>query len=326
MQIKKIICPICGNFQNTKMDFIGRDYYEKYVNGKFYIFYCNKCDIKFIYPFPSNKEIESYYPKNYYAYYSGNKKSFLTRLRENTIISNFEGLGQFNLFWKIILLFTKNKFKFFLPSQRIKNGHFLDVGCGRGENLELLSRFGWKTFGIEIAEDIVNNIKNRGLNVAHATLDAYKTTQKFDAIRLWHVLEHLPDPDTAMEKIHFLLKDNGTVYIAIPNMRSLNTLIFGKYWVGYDVPRHLFNFSIKSSKLLLEKNGFRILSCRYSSSSGFISSISNYLNSKTKKKYRLADNLFLVVLTYPFDCITDLFKAGDTIYFKIQKNEKNINY
>jgi len=78
MQInKKIVCPLCGNSQKIKMCFVGRDYYEKYVSGEFHIFYCNKCDSKFIYPLPSAKEVNSYYPKNYYAYHFRNKKSFI---------------------------------------------------------------------------------------------------------------------------------------------------------------------------------------------------------------------------------------------------------
>ncbi len=318
----KAICPVCGK-NDSDFKFSGRDFYEKLVPGKFFLWKCLSCGTIFQYPMPANEKIGTFYPNDYYSYRVKRKKSFFDHLRENTIRVNFDGMNNFSFFWKVILIFVGKKFSDILPVYRKSGGTFLDVGCGDSVNLRILNEYGWDTYGIEIDPRAVAAARAENLNVTCSTLENYATEKKFDAIRLWHVLEHLPNPNESMRKLNSLLSEDGTIYMAIPNVRSLNAYIFGKYWIGYDVPRHLINYSLDSLKLLLKNNGFKMLEYKHSSTAGLVCSISNFINSLTKKKkFRLANNLFLVVFAYPYDLITDLLGLGDILFIKIQKNDQ----
>ena len=74
----------------------------------------------------------------------------------------------------------------------------------------------------------------------------------FDIITLWHVLEHLPNLEEHIETFKRLLKPNGTLIIAVPNYKSYDAKIYKTYWAAFDVPRHLWHFSKKSIKILME--------------------------------------------------------------------------
>ena len=85
-----------------------------------------------------------------------------------------------------------------------------------------------------------------------------KEKNTFDAITLWHVLEHVHDLQGYITKLKLLLKENGKLFIAVPNYTSNDAVIYKEFWAAYDVPRHLYHFSPQSMKMLIEKHGMRI--------------------------------------------------------------------
>ncbi|MFN0201374.1 MAG: class I SAM-dependent methyltransferase, partial [Bacteroidia bacterium] len=80
----------------------------------------------------------------------------------------------------------------------------------------------------------------------------------FDAVTMWHVLEHVHELHAYIKQIHAILKQNGVFFIAVPNYTSLDAEIYQAHWAAYDVPRHLYHFSPESMKVLLQKYGFTI--------------------------------------------------------------------
>src|SRR6202007_3487231 len=82
--------------------------------------------------------------------------------------------------------------------------------------------------------------------------------KSFDAITLWHVLEHVHDLNGTMNSLKKLLKEKGKLLIAVPNYTSLDASIYKEHWAAYDVPRHLYHFSPKSMEALAGKHGLRI--------------------------------------------------------------------
>jgi hypothetical protein len=62
-----------------------------------------------------------------------------------------------------------------------------------------------------------------------------------------------------MIQLSNLLKDDGTMFIAVPNSDSWDAKNYKEFWDGYDVPRHLYHFNQISFKLLMEKHGFKIV-------------------------------------------------------------------
>ena len=62
-----------------------------------------------------------------------------------------------------------------------------------------------------------------------------------------------------MQKLKNLLKEDGRLFIAVPNYTSKDADIYGEYWAAYDVPRHLYHFSPLSVLALMEKHGLRLI-------------------------------------------------------------------
>ena len=59
-------------------------------------------------------------------------------------------------------------------------------------------------------------------------------------------------------QIKKMLKNNGKVFVALPNTNSYDNTYYGKYWAAYDVPRHLYHFTEKSFSRLCKQTGFEI--------------------------------------------------------------------
>ena len=102
----------------------------------------------------------------------------------------------------------------------------LDIGCGAGDNAELIkSRYPeCEVFGItySAAEAELASTKMKECLVfdIEADLPSELATQSFDTLFLSHVLEHLKDPDAVIEKFSRLLGNGGQVLIAVPNILS----------------------------------------------------------------------------------------------------------
>jgi hypothetical protein len=75
--------------------------------------------------------------------------------------------------------------------------------------------------------------------------------QTFDVITLWHVLEHIPNINETISQLKTKLSQNGTMFIAVPNHKSNDAKRYKEAWAGYDVPRHLWHFSIPNMTQIL---------------------------------------------------------------------------
>jgi len=81
--------------------------------------------------------------------------------------------------------------------------------------------------------------------------------RQFDAVRLSHVLEHLPSPRRSLEKVHRLLRAGGLLWIEVPNAASVERHLFRGHWFPWDLPRHLYHFTPRTLVTLLGEAGFR---------------------------------------------------------------------
>lgn len=318
MSIKEGNCPVCKS-SDVNFFCFGYDILYRMTSDTFSVLKCKRCHALFINPFPSQEQSRKFYPQNYYSYETSDQpKGFFESLKKKIIDYYTNPKAKFNLFDKILVMIFKNKFSG-VPLYKKERGRFLDIGCGSGVNLRIVKEYGWEPYGIELDEKAVEFAKNDGLNVECSSLEQAKFSVKFDSIRIWHVFEHLNNPDKAMEKIAGLLADDGEILMAVPNSNSWTRKIFKKYWYGLDVPRHVVNYSPKTLNYILEKNNLKIKELKYASCGSFIGSISNLLKFNFEYNTNLIDNFFLVTLFSPLDYLSDLFSQGDTIFLKIIK-------
>jgi 2-polyprenyl-3-methyl-5-hydroxy-6-metoxy-1,4-benzoquinol methylase len=133
----------------------------------------------------------------------------------------------------------------------------LDYGCGNGVFLALAQGLGLEAVGLEVDPAARQQAKDAGLNVA-ANLDALggdHERARFDRIVLRHVLEHLPEPVAILTDLAGRLRPGGLLMISVPNAASTQAEAFGPYWLGYDMPRHLWHFTAETLGRLAAKTG-----------------------------------------------------------------------
>ncbi|WP_147677007.1 class I SAM-dependent methyltransferase [Algibacter pacificus] len=136
----------------------------------------------------------------------------------------------------------------------------LDVGCGTGDFLKTAQQNGWTVSGTEPNNE-ARTIANKKTN--QSVLEAEKLqefeSKSFDVITLWHVLEHLPNLEDHIKTFKNLLKEAGTLVIAVPNYKSFDAQHYKEFWAAYDVPRHLWHFNKNSISNLVAKQNMKVV-------------------------------------------------------------------
>lgn len=137
-------------------------------------------------------------------------------------------------------------------------GDLLDIGCSSGGFLTALKGGPWRLFGIEISEPMAE----RAAALSGATIHvgdpetASFSPDAFDAVTMFHSLEHVYDPREVLERVYRWLRPGGVLIVYVPNIESGACRIFKSYWYGLELPRHLYHFSPSSLELLCHSIGF----------------------------------------------------------------------
>jgi SAM-dependent methyltransferase len=144
--------------------------------------------------------------------------------------------------------------------EKIKNklyidGPWLDIGSGYGLWQKFLLSKNQKSIGIEIEKKAFLFAQNDGLEIELVSIQNYKSQQKFAAITMCDVLEHVEDPYAVLNKCKDLLMPGGLLYIQVPNVVGL------KYPFGdiLGLPHHLWQFDPTTMRLLTNKVGLKTI-------------------------------------------------------------------
>ena len=166
-----------------------------------------------------------------------------------------------------------------------KTINLLDIGCSVGSLLTVARSLGWNTTGIEIGEASCEFCTSRlGLNVHKGSLYDFKPKQKYNLITFMEVIEHLPDPNKAIQNISKFLVPGGGLLITTPNYNSLFRKVCGeKWWVINCEEEHIYFFNEQTLSKMLKQHNFKVLSVEYRKLS-LLQIIKNYLKSKFKLK------------------------------------------
>jgi 2-polyprenyl-3-methyl-5-hydroxy-6-metoxy-1,4-benzoquinol methylase len=142
-----------------------------------------------------------------------------------------------------------------------EDARLLDVGCGNGEFLLEMRAAGWSAQGLETDARAVARAREHGVDVREGALeDGVYPARSFDAVTLSHVLEHLYDPVRTLRTCREILRDDGVLWLATPNLASHGHARYGRAWRGLEPPRHLVLFTPSALTRALERAGFRVVS------------------------------------------------------------------
>ena len=233
------LCPFC-NSQNIGKALSVKDYT---VSSKiFELIKCSDCTGMFTQDVPGQEDIGSYYASENYISHSDTQKGFINKLYHRVRQKTLQGK------WALV----KNE-------TNTNAGNILDIGCGTGAFLNLMKNKGWQITGLEPDATARQNVEKL-YQVAPMPITNFFTLANgsYDAITMWHVLEHVHQLHEYIDKIKSLLTENGKAFIAVPNYTSYDAQYYKEYWAAYDVPRHLYHFSPQSIKALVESHGMKL--------------------------------------------------------------------
>jgi SAM-dependent methyltransferase len=148
-------------------------------------------------------------------------------------------------------------------------GAALDCGCGTGGNARGLRQMGWRVTGITVSP--------REMGMASECCEAVRLGDlnsgipqeaggPFDLVVFSHVLEHLLHPDVALRDARRLLRPDGRIIVALPNVlywRLRIRFLFGEFeyeTTGIMDETHVRFYTFRSGMELLRSNGLEIVS------------------------------------------------------------------
>ena len=237
--LEQFTCHLCGG-KKCDSAFSAFDFDQ--AVEPFELLRCKQCNLTQTWPVPSPESLDGYYSRSYYG---GGAKKFSGLIEQLTVLGN---------------RLRAKKIHDVIGEVEVSDGpvKVLDIGCGRANLLKRLKALGCKCFGIE-REEYTADEDASGIDIHRGTLEDKKFEDSyFDAVVIWHVLEHLPEPIATLDEVARITRKGGVAVIAVPNFSSWQSKWFKSNWFHLDLPRHLFHFGVENLSDALEKRGYVI--------------------------------------------------------------------
>ena len=329
-----VACPLCGSTRALER-LRQRDVNLCMSEDEFSLMTCLECGLIYLNPRPTAQAIGKFYPDEYYPCTPGPKghvgrrtSKKLSAIIKQAIREEFYGYPvqgtpskwQRVRRWMLYPEYLHLKLAGRESLRYSGEGRLLDVGCGPGKTMVLLREQGWDTVGVDFSSVAAEYARSQhGLDVFCGELaQAGHKESSFDVVMFSHSLEHLYDPLETLKEAHRILKPGGRLVVVVPNAASFEARIFGKWWVHWDVPRHLTHFTRVTLRQLLESCGFRISSVQYGMTpSSFLGSL-DYVARHVRGR-PLGKNRALRLLARPICLIAGHLRSGSELRMEAVK-------
>ncbi len=255
-------CPWCGDHLSTAV-------WQGASGNGFRLRRCDTCRLAHTAPQLSAEMIAPYYAPAYYG--SGNVR--------------------FNKLFEMLVGWFRLRRARRLQQLHPVPGAVLDIGCGRGHFLRALRQQGWTCSGTELTDTAaVHARETLGLDIHIGPFDGGQFAAcSYDAIYLWHVLEHIPNTYRALVEARRMVRPGGLLVIAVPNLASWQARVSHYHWFHLDLPRHYIHCSTPWLTGALKDLGFRIVEVNHFSAEqniyGWIQSLLNCTGLKFNLLY-----------------------------------------
>jgi ubiquinone/menaquinone biosynthesis C-methylase UbiE len=241
LELIHVQCCVCESDDAVPVG-VGEDFEYRTSADTFVAMRCERCGLVYLNPRPTAAEFETIYPPTYHAFdFSEKDFGLVYKIR-----SRLEA--------KRLLNWCKN-----LP----REAKILDVGCGDGFHLNLLQKYGqksWTLEGVDIDRRAAERAEKSGLKVYAGSVEKLALPENnYDLAFMIQTVEHVEKPDEVLSAVRRILKPGGRLVVVTDNTDSIDFKLFkNSYWGGYHFPRHWNLFNRKSLAKLAEKCGFEV--------------------------------------------------------------------
>ena len=266
-------CPLCQARRAVPWATI-RDY-QKATDETFALVRCAGCGLIFLNPRPRGPALKRLYGADYGPYAEDARENFRIFNPAHGVFDRWKDRVKRDVFACALgygapdrlsagrrlaaRCFTRRVLRVHYRLPRwVPEGRVLEIGCGPGYFLTVLRDLGWQPTGLEWDAEFARRVsRETGIRVLETpeSLEAVPD-ETFDAVVLWHVLEHVPDPVGTMREARRVLKRRGELRMEVPNALSLSATLLKPYSAGIAEPRHFFHFSPRTLALVLRAAGW----------------------------------------------------------------------
>lgn len=233
-------CAVCSS-DKIKEKSVIKDF--SHTKEEFSVYECADCGFYFTQNIPDEYSIGLYYKSENYVSHSDTQKGLF-----------------FKLYHAVRSFMLKKKRDLVVQYTGLPKGKLLDIGAGTGYFLDVMNKSGWETHGVEQDDETrAYAIKKSSSEVCSAKEFYDLPEDTFNAVTMWHVLEHVHDLKGYLNKIHKVLKEDGVLIVAVPNHKSYDADYYQEYWAAWDIPIHLWHFTPKTIRGLMQRNGFIVM-------------------------------------------------------------------
>lgn len=212
-----------------------------------FILQCSNCGLLFRWPVPTN--VKNLYNEGYYK--GTNRYSYIDE-REDKFLRDIENKRRID------------NLKTFFPKD--KKLSLLDIGCSFGALVDIALLNSIAGEGIDISDYVKYQSKSNRLRQGDV---CEGINGKYSIITMVEVIEHLTDPNKALNNCYNALESDGVILIQTTNMDSLVRKFEGKN-SRYFLPGHIYYFSLKTLVRMLKKHNFKIEKIYFGHETGLI--------------------------------------------------------
>lgn len=243
-------CTLCGKTTSTTERWIP----SLIENNKKYAYHFYPCCGYYMQvPFLSDQELQTLYEKDYDA---------------------FTRKGIFEILTQRVTRRRAKRFRYLVRDKEV-----LEIGSSTGEFLHHCHNQGAKNVeGVEISQYASKIAREKyRLNITCSTFENFNPGKKYDVIFMFHVIEHVKEPQNVIEKCGLLLKEGGVLVMETPSWSSFESNFYHDQWIGWQVPFHTFIFSPSCLEKLTKRSGFNVADIHQSPLSNSYSFLLPYL-------------------------------------------------
>ena len=239
--VEMIVCPACSRTELQSLPppghWIGSEIFRP-LQSSLGLSRCRSCRFIFTNPRPSNEFLYRFYSGATYDCHNADE----TPVAQNHARFLLTRLGS--------------------SGETSSAKRLLDYGCGGGFLLRQALQAGWEALGYDPGQRAIEVCRQQNFPVTGELADL--RGQKFDAIVLSHVFEHVADHGELLSFLAGILSPGGKLFIEVPNATSLRSRLstaFCSRHLGFDeryraFPIHLSYFTRDTLRRVLRKHGF----------------------------------------------------------------------